>query len=353
MSDSPTLEGLRLVFWRPSLALRELAWRWSFAITAWLLVLFLAVEYLDSLSVTRGDLLLLRSGLPWLAMGAIRHILLSGAERLAAATSIVLLAIGALWMVAGSAGRAATLHAIVRVRARREVSRGSSELPATGKSSARSASSPWLVAGVLLGVHFLRLGLLSTALVGWAGALILAGLPLSEPDPQPGLAFLLFFGLTSTVVLLWQPMDQLLSMAPLFSIRDGEGLFASICAATRFVLARSGSILRTGALFLVIHVVLFFAATSLASMLLTLSSILPRTMVAGLILLALVYLVLFDFLQVAKLAAYISIVNEGYANFRPAQAGQQLPRLSMPGRPRPADAAMSDIAGLRPPLEPV
>lgn len=51
---SPTLEGFRASFRRPSLTLAEITWRWTVGAAGWALVFFWMIEFLDTLPVTRG-----------------------------------------------------------------------------------------------------------------------------------------------------------------------------------------------------------------------------------------------------------------------------------------------------------
>lgn len=71
---SPTLEGFRAILRRPSFGLAEIAWRWSFGAAAGLLLIFSFFEYLDTLPVSQGDLLLLRTSQPVLVSRAVVHI---------------------------------------------------------------------------------------------------------------------------------------------------------------------------------------------------------------------------------------------------------------------------------------
>ena len=80
-SISPTLEGFRAAFRRPSLTFAEIAWRWTVGAFACTLVLFSFIEYLDTLPVTHGDATLLRTGQPLLVGRAISHILRGGLSR--------------------------------------------------------------------------------------------------------------------------------------------------------------------------------------------------------------------------------------------------------------------------------
>jgi hypothetical protein len=360
MAKSPTMEGLRLVYRQPSLGLAEVAWRWTFATAASLLLCFLLAEYLDSLPVTGGDLWLLRSGLPWLVLATVQHILLSGAERFAAAGSIVLLALGMLWIFAVSAGRAATVRALLDHFQPPDAATERSPLAtdlhgSTPIGSEIIGATPWRSSGSLLGVHFLRTGLLLTTLLAWIGAAILAGFASPEHDPQPGLVLLLLLGLTCLIALLWGMLDRLLSLAPIFVIRDGQDTFSAVSAAIQFVRLRRGPVGGSSALFAVIHLVIFFAASSLASVPLAFVSILPGwTIAAALLLLTLGYFAVIDFLYVARLAAYIAILGSPNRSSGPGAISKQ---PEMPWMPTPVPASeddiISDIPGLVPPPAPV
>ena len=73
-SFSPIGAGFRLVFRRPAIALAEIAWRWTFAGTAWFLGGGLIFEYLDSLLVGRVESFFLRTGHPYLVWRALRNL---------------------------------------------------------------------------------------------------------------------------------------------------------------------------------------------------------------------------------------------------------------------------------------
>src|SRR5258707_5491894 len=107
---SPTLEGFRAAWRRPSLALAEIAWRWTVGATTCALFLFGFFEYLRTLPVTNGDLLFLRTRQPVLIGQAISHILRGSLDRAALAGLLAGLALGFAWIVAASVGRNFTLR---------------------------------------------------------------------------------------------------------------------------------------------------------------------------------------------------------------------------------------------------
>src|SRR5690348_13435830 len=103
---SPTLEGFQIMFRVPLLGFAEIAWRWSFGLAAAAVLLFSLREYLDTLPVTAGDMLLLRTRQPFL-------ILQGSAPRAVAAFAVLVPALGLAWIVIASLGRAATLKTLI------------------------------------------------------------------------------------------------------------------------------------------------------------------------------------------------------------------------------------------------
>ena len=111
MAISPTTEGFRAAFRRPSLTLAEIMWRWTAGATAIALFLFGLAEYLDTLPVTNGELLFLRTKHPYLVSEAIAHILRGSGTRVIAASMLATLLLGSLWIASASLGRIATVRA--------------------------------------------------------------------------------------------------------------------------------------------------------------------------------------------------------------------------------------------------
>src|SRR5438270_10795885 len=110
---SPTVEGFRVMFRRPWIGLAEISWRWCFGAAAFALALLSFLEFLDTLPVTRGDLLFLRSRHPYLISQAIAHVLHGSSVRLVGVTILLGIGLTILWMLAGSFGRAATLNGLL------------------------------------------------------------------------------------------------------------------------------------------------------------------------------------------------------------------------------------------------
>src|SRR6202166_184992 len=104
MAISPTAEGFRAASRRPSLTLAEIIWRWMVGATAVALAIFGLFEYLNTLPVTNGELLFLRTRHPYLVGEAIAHIFRGSLHRAVIAGLLAALMLALLWIVAASVG---------------------------------------------------------------------------------------------------------------------------------------------------------------------------------------------------------------------------------------------------------
>jgi hypothetical protein len=309
---SPTLEGFRTVFRRPSLPLAEVMWRWSFGAAAWVLLGFGFVEYLDTLPVSNIDLLFLRSRHPLLISQAIARILRGSGFRFVIATVVLFSALAVLWIVLASLGRAATLNPLLEyIRNRARQARAASDPQgALSVADAGSDVSRPRSFRSLAGLNFLRATLALAACASCVAALILAGFTSSKDDPRPGLVFFAAFVIVLLVWLAWSSVSWFLSLASIFVVRQGEDTFAALSSAVGLCRDRSGAVAAVGTWFGLIHIVLFVVATSVVAFPLSFARVLP----IGLVLLAvlaltLLYFAIVDTLHVARLAGYVAILE--------------------------------------------
>src|SRR2546426_11862299 len=104
-SSSPTAEGFRVVFRRPSVLLAEVVWRWSFAAAAWFLGTIFLLQYADGLPVTATDRLLLGTNQPALIWRAIHRIFQGSAFRFTGVAILLMTTLTIAWIVLASLGR--------------------------------------------------------------------------------------------------------------------------------------------------------------------------------------------------------------------------------------------------------
>jgi hypothetical protein len=187
---SPTVEGFRAAFRRPSLTFAEIAWRWTVGAVAWALFLFSLVEYLDSLEVSNADAALLWTRQPLLVGRAIAHILRGSLNRAVLAALLALIALSLLWIIAASVGRIATVRALLDYFRRDVAGKVSAEThPSVEPQPLRS----------LVRINFLRIALALAALLALVGAAILVSFASPAAKPHPGLAFILFLPLAGLI----------------------------------------------------------------------------------------------------------------------------------------------------------
>ncbi len=293
MAISPTVEGFRAAFRRPSLTLAEIIWRWAVGATATALFAFGLFEYLQTLPVTNGELLFLRTRHPYLVGEAIAHIFRGSLSRavMAALTAALMLVI--LWMIAGSVGRIATVRALLDYF-RRDVA-----------SNVSTSAFP-----ALLRLQFLRVAVALAALVGLAGAAIVAGFASPDVHPRPGLAFSIFLLIACLVALLWSALNWLLSLASMFAVREGEDTVGAIVAAVACCRERTGAVMAVSTWTGLAHLVVFVLASTVASVPLAFAGIVSwRVVVAADIIVTLAYFAVADWLYMARLAGYVCIAE--------------------------------------------
>jgi hypothetical protein len=305
---SPTLEGFRAAFRRPSLTLAEIMWRWTAGGTAAALFVFGLFEYFDTLPVTNGELLFLRTRHPYLVGEAIAHILRGSLNRAVRAGLLAALMLAVLWIFAASVGRIATVRALLDYF-RRDV--------ASNVSTDHVHSNIALPA--LLRLNFLRVVVAVAAIFGFIGAAILAGYASPDADPRPGLAFLLFLPLAGLICWVWWALNWLLSLAGMFAVRESEDAVGAIIAAVGFCRERTAAVFAVSTWTGLAHLVAFVGATTVASMPLGLAGLVPwRLVVAVVLLVTLAYFAFADWLYTARLAGYVSLAETPLALLAPS-----------------------------------
>ncbi len=329
---SPTLEGFRTVFRRPSFVLAEIAWRWSFGLAATVLLTFSFYEYLDTLPVSRGDLFLMRTGQPALVSQALGHIFRGSGPRLVTALIVLTLGMAAAWISIATLGRAVTVKALLSYL-RRE------------SSAETSGERAWRL-GPLARLNFLRVVVTLAAGVGCVAAWMLGAAASPDKDPSPGNAVLVFLAIVMQVYLAWSTLNWFLSLAAVFVVRQGEDTLGAITAAVALCRTRTGSVVAASTWFGLAHAVGFVIASSLVAFPLAFAAVLPVGVVlGGMLLVTLLYFALADFLYAGRLAAYVAIAEGGEAAM-PAPESTQQSALSIPpggDRVDPDELILSDV----------
>ncbi|MFZ0958639.1 MAG: hypothetical protein WAN60_20020 [Candidatus Sulfotelmatobacter sp.] len=327
---SPTLEGFRAAFRRPSITLAEISWRWAVGATAAALVAFSLLEYLDTLPVSGVDILLLRTRQPILIGQALGHIFHGSVPRIEMAALVAAIALICLWIFAVSVGRATTVRSLIDYFAERQKlsNDGERPVPVTNLAAAPHKGSQL---GSVLRLNFVRAAVALAALLGLVGAVIVVHLVSdafssstaaagvtsanSAPPAAPAavIAFLLFFPLAGLIFLAWSSLNWVLSLAGVFAVRDGDArgdALGALSAAVSFCRERSGAVFAVSFWTGLAHLTVFVVAATVVSMPLSLAQIVPARVVAvAVVLITVAYFAAADWLYMARLGGYVCIAE--------------------------------------------
>jgi hypothetical protein len=299
VSSSPTLEGFRAAFRRPSLTLAEVAWRWTVGGVAGALFLFYCFEFLDSVTVAPRESALLRTRQPLLVARALAHILRGSLERAVFGALLAIVALAALWIVAACIGRAVTVRALLSYF-RSGVDRAVFFDPS--KTSASFRSLIWL--------SVLRVAVTLAALLAFVGAMIVAGFASPEKNPQPGLEANVFVLLAVTICGTWFVLNWLLSLAGIFAVRSGTDALGSIAEAANFARERGATVAAVSGCTGLAHLAACCVALAAIFFPLALARVAPaRPMIAAMVAIGLAYCAFADWLYIARVAGYVCIME--------------------------------------------
>lgn len=311
---SPTLESFRVAFRRPSLTFAEIAWRWTVGAASAGLFFFWLFEFLGTLPVSNSDALLLATKHPVLVGQAIAHILRGSLSRAVFSGLIGVMALTLLWIVGASVGRAVTVRAL---------------LGHFRKDIGYLAAAPRSLLS-LLGLNFLRAAVTLAAILGVVGAAILATFASPKASPHPGLAFILFLPFACLVCGAWSILNWLLSLAGMFAVRNGEEVLGSLSAAVTFFRKHTGAVFAVSTWTGLAHLTALSVAGTAISFPLALLPVAPgRLVIAGLVLVALIYFAVVDWLYIARLAGYVYIAEMPDDVPQPAPSAAPPPETSI------------------------
>jgi hypothetical protein len=283
-SASAISTGFRRAAREPEIVLAEIAWRWTFGLAALALAAGSLFVYLDTLPVTNIEAIALRSHTGWLIADTLSHILRGSGPRLLAAIAIIIPALFALWIAAATAGRTATIKAL---------------LPEEGGVPLRPQ----------LGLNFLRAAVGLASLVGYLGATILAGQAAARGvEVRPRIFFSLFLTLALAITMARSRLSWFLSLAAISAARENLDTLSAISSAVELFRRRAGNFVGAGAVCAVIHGALWVLTTVLVLLVLSLGARVPPGLVLLLLLgVTLAYFAVCDFLYIARFAMYVAI----------------------------------------------
>jgi hypothetical protein len=321
---SPTLEGFRVMFSRPSLGLAEVAWRWAFGFAAISLLAISVLQYLGTLPVSAGDLFLLQTRHPLLISHAIAHIFQGSAFRAIKVAVLLSVLLSAAWTVIASWSRVMTIRALIEYF-------GQDKSEGGQRSAADSARN--FQHGSPLGINVLRVVMTAAAVLGCFGAFVLGHAASPSSNPSPGSAALIVLTLIICISVAWSFLNWILSLAAILAVADGKGTHGAISGAVELCRIRWGSLMAASTWFGLAHLAVFIIASSIVMFPLAFAGVLPPGMVlGGVLLVSLLYFAAVDFLYAGRMAAYVAMIEFPVALLAPLPPPSHLVNTDPPTR---------------------
>jgi hypothetical protein len=255
-------------------------------------LIFGALQFLDTLPVTPGEMTLLRTRQPALVARAISHIVRGSAPRALATAIVIAFCISIAWIFVASLGRAAGIRAML-------------DYFRVGWNS--SQTTGWRLSS-MMGLNFFRVAAAVAAFVACLGAWLLAGASSPEASVSLGVAALVFFTAVALIISVWSVLNWFLSLAAIFAAGEGRDTFGALASAVDLFRSRYGPMLAVSTWFGLAHAGAFFLFSVMAMIPIALTKALPaRAVLFGVLFVVLLYFAVVDFLRVGRLAGYLYI----------------------------------------------
>jgi len=291
---SPIRDGFRGIWRAPALIPAEISWRWAAGGAFWALLALSFIEYAASLKVSRGNWFLWKLGYPPLSAQTLADTIAGSGHKLLAIAAVLIPGIAIIWTFAAALGRTATLRTMMSERI----------------VSFRT----------MLALNFFRAALTLAAFIGFAGVFTIAMQLYSDgpgtvPHPARSM-WVLLLGWT-LVAYLWTVMNWFLSVAPVIAVEQNCDALVAITETLRAFGNRVGGFFGVSVAFCALHIAAFMIFTGAALFPLMLASAVPGKVVLALLcLVTLAYFAVVDFLYLARLGAYVTLVRESLVSSR-------------------------------------
>lgn len=265
--------------------LAEIAWRWTFGLGMWAILYYGFREYFASVEISRTEYELMRSLEPatWIAITA--RVIVAFITGLHMIGPIIIPAIAILWIALATIGRTGTVRAMC-------------DAP---------AETNWFSTA---GLNLSRALLAVAAVLAFFGSGILINEVVGDPSQHPAAIVLLGTMALVVIAFIWSVVNWFLSLAAIFTARDGAGFFGSLGRAVELYRSHSDSLYSSGFWFGLIRTLLVIATTIFSLLpIARLSATQVRGTVAIVAVMSLAYFVLADALYIWRLATYISLTE--------------------------------------------
>ncbi len=279
MARQPIRDGWRVLMRAPEAVLAEIAWRWTFGITLWVLLIVSFHTYISSIEISRAEYDTLQAFEPftWIAIAVrLLHAIAKGARVMG---PVLIPTLSLLWVVLASVGRVITVRALCL-----EEREGS-----------------WTASFLL---HALRVLVAFAAVLAYFGPGILIARTF-DPKSHFGASFTLSLLSMLVIATIWGILNWLLSVAAIFTAKDGADITQSLRDSVELSASGKGAIniwfalMRTAAMIAISYFSLFLLPFMITGN--------WQAPVLAIVILSMAYFAFADFLYVWRLAAYIGL----------------------------------------------
>jgi hypothetical protein len=274
------MQGLRAVRRDPAVFLLEILWRWSFAAAALLILFFAGVILLDPVHASSLNRALQTKDPRMIGTTLFLTWLLLGVKAIVAVI-LVPLVLALVWTLFVAPAR--------RITARRLRSDAPLKFGAMLTLQFVRGFSTWmayllLIGGVALGIHFATSG----------------------PKYDPVVFYAVASVVTVFTLILWLAMNWYLSVAAIFG-REGQGFRGAYRHARSMVRRQTSDFAGTGFLFLLLRLVLLAIVVAICGLTADMQATAPQSYALLVMIVALVYFAVSDFLYVWRMASYVAL----------------------------------------------
>jgi hypothetical protein len=279
---NPIVQGLRAVSRDPLIFMLEILWRWCFALLAFLLIFATGAILLGPLPIGNRWAAVWNTHDPQRIGSFVLTVILLLGTKLIIAAIAVPIAIALMWGILSGFGRSIIVK---RLRA--------------GITSLRFRS--------FMVIQFLR------AFLTWISIVLLIAAVVGETliatrSPKPDLA-LYYLMVMPTVVLIsifWLILNWYFSLAAIFG-REGQSFRDAFRQARQTIAKQRSDFAGTGFVFLLMRAVLLLVALAICGLASRSAGTSPQAYFTLLMVVAVVYFAVADFLYMARMAAYLAL----------------------------------------------
>lgn len=254
-------------------------------------------RFLNAIVISPADEVALATGLPPFVLSALANIIGQMPPVGLRLASVLLPGLSLLWVVAATLGRTTTIQRLLEFFGERyELESKDVNLRATS----------------LLMLHFIRVVIAVAAVAGYFGALIIAvQVARSGEVPSIGRFLLVFVPLEFVIMMIASWLNWVVSLAPIFAVRDGRDWLGSLGDAVVLSRVRAASFSRIATWFGLLRFVIAgsFGFAGLVAIG-VLSSVSGWAMLIAAALIYAMYSIVSAALLTARLAAYVAIAQQ-------------------------------------------